>query len=149
VTDGGTRLAGGTIRVPSCPSADDGLPDTRRAWLPRHRRLAGTFIYEGSHPFERGAYSLSRFPGGGSAQRPCFHLRAGEPSASLSIPRVWSSDSFPGPARRGGEESLWGSPWPLRPGVPDSNPTYPPRNGAVFADGISSRMTDAAPWIGP
>jgi hypothetical protein len=49
----------------------------------------------------------------------------------------------------GGEEGLWGSPWPARPGVPDSNPTYPPRNGAVFADGISSRMTDAAPRIGP
>ena len=49
----------------------------------------------------------------------------------------------------GGEEGFWGSPWPLRPGVPDGNPTYPPRDGAVFADGIPSRMTDAAPWIGP
>ena len=40
--------------------------------FPGTRGFAGAFIYEGSHPFERGASSLSRFLGGGPAQRPCF-----------------------------------------------------------------------------
>ena len=49
----------------------------------------------------------------------------------------------------GGEEVLVGVTLAALSRRSGSSLTYPPRNRAVFAHGISSRMTDAAPWIGP
>jgi hypothetical protein len=50
------------------------------------------------------------------------------PSWGMREVRLVTTLSTGAPLREaeGGEEGLWGLPWPLQPGVPDSNPTYAP-----------------------
>jgi hypothetical protein len=68
--------------------------------FPGTRGFAGAFIYEGSHPFERGASSLSRFPGGGPAQRPC------SPSTQVLSVEDAVHQLVHQPARNNGEQRL-------------------------------------------